>query len=411
MLWSGRRANLFAIISSQMEVFGSNHELQDKSRREDQAYQSFLSGEMSFKVVQNLEDYSRETLLLLVRAKEIFQVQLPKMPREYILKQAFDRKNSTMCMFVGGGLIGAICFRMFPEERFCEVVFFAIDFKSQTRGNGGFMMGLLKEYFKAWMVRHANGHNETKEVFLVDKSFLQYEPLDFPVYLMTYADNSAIGFFKKQGFTKDTRFAGWVGRMKDYEGGTLMECTVYWEISYVNTFRSIDTVGRSIFGEILKEPTYGPIQDRKIDGRVELGYVASTGRYLGTRKAPEAILSDMLEFLIADISSHASAWPFLQPVSPKEAPDYHKIIKQPMDLSEMHAKLRKDAYRSLRDFEDDFSLMLRNCYYYNGEATQYYKSAQNLELYYGKIMQKYKRKPSLREVFDVDRDRGVEHRC
>ncbi|OLY80597.1 Histone acetyltransferase gcn5 [Smittium mucronatum] len=42
---------------------------------------------------------------------------------------------------------------------------------------------------------------------------------------LTYADNYAIGYFKKQGFTKDITFDKrlWIGYIKDYEGGTLMQ--------------------------------------------------------------------------------------------------------------------------------------------------------------------------------------------
>lgn len=27
---------------------------------------------------------------------------------------------------------------------------------------------------------------------------------------------------------------------------------------------------------------------------------------------------------------HKSAWPFMEPVDPTEAPDYYKVIKEPM---------------------------------------------------------------------------------
>jgi len=43
-------------------------------------------------------------------------------------------------------------------------------------------------------------------------------------YLLTYADNNAIGYFKKQGFTScPTRpTKDWRGYIKDYDGGTIM---------------------------------------------------------------------------------------------------------------------------------------------------------------------------------------------
>lgn len=44
-------------------------------------------------------------------------------------------------------------------------------------------------------------------------------------HFLTYADNYAIGYFKKQGFSKDITLdkTKWVGYIKDYEGGTIMQ--------------------------------------------------------------------------------------------------------------------------------------------------------------------------------------------
>lgn len=55
-------------------------------------------------------------------------------------------------------------------------------------------------------------------------------------YLLTYADNFAIGYFKKQGFTKEPKMPTerWKGYIKDYDGGTLMECYVHPFIDYSN---------------------------------------------------------------------------------------------------------------------------------------------------------------------------------
>jgi hypothetical protein len=43
-------------------------------------------------------------------------------------------------------------------------------------------------------------------------------------HFLTYADNYAIGYFKKQGFTTEITLdkSVWVGYIKDYEGGTIM---------------------------------------------------------------------------------------------------------------------------------------------------------------------------------------------
>ncbi|CAE6538967.1 unnamed protein product, partial [Rhizoctonia solani] len=47
-------------------------------------------------------------------------------------------------------------------------------------------------------------------------------------HFLTYADNFAIGYFKKQGFTKEITLprSVWMGYIKDYEGGTIMQAII-----------------------------------------------------------------------------------------------------------------------------------------------------------------------------------------
>lgn len=42
------------------------------------------------------------------------------------------------------------------------------------------------------------------------------------MHFLTYADNYAVGYFQKQGFTKEITLdkSLWMGYIKDYEGGT-----------------------------------------------------------------------------------------------------------------------------------------------------------------------------------------------
>jgi len=53
------------------------------------------------------------------------------------------------------------------------------------------------------------------------------------LYMLTYADNSATGFFKKCGFSLKPVSTGWIKYIKDYEGGTLMEAKIHKEINYL----------------------------------------------------------------------------------------------------------------------------------------------------------------------------------
>lgn len=61
------------------------------------------------------------------------------------------------------------------------------------------------------------------------------------MHFLTYADNYAVGYFEKQGFSKQITLDRniWAGYIKDYEGGTIMQCTMVGKIDYLdkpNTF-------------------------------------------------------------------------------------------------------------------------------------------------------------------------------
>lgn len=55
-------------------------------------------------------------------------------------------------------------------------------------------------------------------------------------YFLTYADNYAIGYFQKQGFSKQVVMPKdrWIGYIKDYDGGTLMECYIHPAMDYLS---------------------------------------------------------------------------------------------------------------------------------------------------------------------------------
>ncbi|EPZ35171.1 hypothetical protein ROZALSC1DRAFT_26820 [Rozella allomycis CSF55] len=67
---------------------------------------------------------------------------------------------------------------------------------------------------------------------------------------------------------------------------------------------------------------------------------------------------------------------FAEPVTPDIAPDYHLIIKNPMDLDTMKHKIL--FYRSLNEFKDDFVLMCNNAMVYNKPETKYYRAGKRL---------------------------------
>jgi histone acetyltransferase len=102
-----------------------------------------LSNQISFRVIRN--DQKEENLKFLLDLKNIFARQLPKMPKEYIVKLVFDRNHESMIILKDGlKVVGGITFRHFAQERFTEIAFLAITATEQIKGFGTRLMNKLK---------------------------------------------------------------------------------------------------------------------------------------------------------------------------------------------------------------------------------------------------------------------------
>ena len=83
------------------------------------------------------------------------------------------------------------------------------------------------------------------------KRHAQVEGLE---YFLTYADNYAIGYFQKQGFSKSISMPKdrWHGYIKDYDGATLVECYIHPGIDYTS-IREIVAKQRAFIYKKIKE--------------------------------------------------------------------------------------------------------------------------------------------------------------
>lgn len=95
--------------------------------------------------------------------------------------------------------------------------------------------------------------------------------------------------------------------------------------------------------------------------------------------------TNQLHFLaktvMKDVWKHKFSWPFQQPVDAKKLnlPDYHKIIKQAMDLGTIKKRLENNYYFSSKECIQDFNTMFTNCYVYNKPGEDVVVMAQALE--------------------------------
>ncbi|KAF9403294.1 hypothetical protein BGZ94_004648 [Podila epigama] len=69
---------------------------------------------------------------------------------------------------------------------------------------------------------------------------------------------------------------------------------------------------------------------------------------------------------------------FTEPVDPVLVPDYSTVIKNPMDLSLMRAKVERNFYPTIDEFLSDFQLVCDNARLYNAKDTLYWKQADKL---------------------------------
>jgi len=104
-----------------------------------------------FKTVSNSElPLTPATLIILTGLKNIFQKQLPKMPREYIARLVFDREHWSMAIVKRGyQVVGGITYRPFEQRGFAEIVFCAITGTEQVR--------VSSRCYCVWLLASAQG--------------------------------------------------------------------------------------------------------------------------------------------------------------------------------------------------------------------------------------------------------------
>ncbi|OTF81225.1 hypothetical protein BLA29_007476, partial [Euroglyphus maynei] len=92
-------------------------------------------------------------------------------------------------------------------------------------------------------------------------------------------------------------------------------------------------------------------------------------------------LQFLLRIINRNIWKHQYAWPFHEPVNAEKLhlPDYHTIIRRPMDLGTIKKRLENCYYYSAQECMRDFHLMFNNCYRYNKEGDDVVMMGHSIE--------------------------------
>ncbi|KAF8904446.1 hypothetical protein CPB84DRAFT_1845394 [Gymnopilus junonius] len=336
-------------------------------------------GVIQIAAVEN--DKQARSLIILTGLKTLFQKQLPKMPREYIARLVYDANSKSLAIIKRGyKVVGGICYRPFPHRGFAEIVFFATNSADQEKGYGGMLM----DHFKAH----------------IRKTYPKM------MHFLTYADNYAVGYFEKQGFSKDISLdrSVWAGYIKDYEGGTIMQCTMLPKIDYLDKQAVFKIQQEAVMTKIRQMskshivhpglPQFQPgappdvtVDPKDVPGLRETGWspeMAATAR-LPVKNSVKALMEKLLQ----ELESEPRSWAFRTPVDPLDVPDYFDIVKHPMDLSTIQHKISSNQYKAFDSFVDDVQLIFDNCRLYNPESTVYAKNARFLDQLFQSLLSKH----------------------
>uniref|UniRef100_A0A0N5AWY7 Bromo domain-containing protein n=1 Tax=Syphacia muris TaxID=451379 RepID=A0A0N5AWY7_9BILA len=95
--------------------------------------------------------------------------------------------------------------------------------------------------------------------------------------------------------------------------------------------------------------------------------------------------TNQLDFIMKEVLKpamrHKHAWPFMKPVDAARLglPDYHKVIKRPMDMTTIEKRLKNCYYFSAKDCMEDIMTLFNNCYTFNPPEFSIYSMAKGLE--------------------------------
>ncbi|KAJ7703031.1 hypothetical protein B0H17DRAFT_1157163 [Mycena rosella] len=328
-------------------------------KTEKAAVGELRQGLITITAVEN--DKQPRSLVILTGLKTLFQKQLPKMPREYIARLVYDTNSKCLAIIKRGlKVVGGICYRPFPHRGFAEIVFFATASVDQVKGYGAMLM----DHYKAHIRK-------------------TYPDM---MHFLTYADNYAVGYFEKQGFSKTSLLI-------DYEGGTIMQCTMLPKVDYLNKPALIAAQQEAIMTKIrqmsrshIVYPGLPQFQDVKGEVSVDYRDVPGLSRYFlsPSRHCPVRIISRssdqyFMEKTMKELKEHSAAWAFQFPVNAEEVVDYYDVIKEPMDFKTMGEKLQANQYTSVEAFLDDAQLVFDNCRRYNPEGSTWVKNANKMD--------------------------------
>jgi histone acetyltransferase len=218
--------------------------------------------------------------------------------------------------------------------------------------------------------------------------------------ILTCADNLAIDYFKKQGFS-DRRVmmdpARYIGRLKEYTQVTLVYCRLMPEIDYLKFAARLEgairltelKIGRRFRPALFdksqiwrRQPGAPTFLNWSLPNLLELtdcqGREDTENRKMDDYEARMSELKEKCLQILEELQTEVEVVAvFRRPVTEAIAPHYFERIEKPMDFQTIERRLHRfpDYYKRPSVFAADVMLMVENCKEYNEPETAIYKIA------------------------------------
>ena len=290
-------------------------------------------------------DGTSSSIKILTKLKMLFSIQLPNIPDFYIEKQILDKKQILLTLIRFNGekkkIIGSCCLRIFEANQFIELIFFAISTRVQGFGYGSYLMSFLKDFARSRGIQ----------------------------YIITCADNNAIIFFLKQGFSKilSNPISLWFRHIREYEDIELMECSVNSKNS--NFFSYITTLlQKSLFIKKIQKLLKPRNNFKKIDKISNL--YSNLAQKISEKQWKKNCISCLFDSL-DKLRSEKLLTPFFEPVDCRKMGilNYFEQSRNSIDIRSIEEKIRSNKILFTKKY---FSLlikrMINNSILYNGKS-------------------------------------------
>ena len=211
-------------------------------------------------------------------------------------------------------------------------------------------------------------------------------------YFLTYADNYAIGYFQKQGFSKIVAMPKerWVGFIKDYDGGTLMECYIHPGMDYLRVSETVAKQRAFVYERLKQRSSTGVVysgleifnQGKRLTSLMEVPGVPVSGwteRHVfegkteRDRNMHQVKLQQQLKTLLEKLRTATNVAPFEKPLKEK--------VLNPIDLTMIRERLteKKDFYRNKDMMKADLLRVATNWKQVHPQGTNAYEVGDALE--------------------------------